>query len=405
MRKTLAILLLAGTTFLTGCGDSADFVETMGQQGNAGAVIVTAPVCADDNYNTNTNQTLTVNAATGVLANDVLNGGTITAFDATSTQGGTVVLNLDGGFTYAPATGFSGSDSFTYTVTNGLGAATCTVNITVVTVNGFFVDAANGDDGTGSFNGGNPFATIQEALNAAPAGSDIVVRAGNYTGTVTLDNGDRLLGEGSVLAQGTAVRPTLTGPVVLADGCTVDFVRVAGTTGSAIDAMGQNGGIVTNCEIANLTNNGDGVCAEEVSGTWNISGNTITNADDIAIHLTTVSADSATATINSNTITGSGLVAIGFTSQSTSQLTAQVHDNILTGNAVGATFECFAFSTAQVCLDIENNTNDDVYEFTRTSTATLEVEEFATPTFAGNTGTAFELLEPVTVANDGDCGF
>lgn len=47
-------------------------------------------------------------------------------------QGGTVVLAQNGGFTYTPATGFFGADSFTYSLLDAFGgSATGTVNLTV----------------------------------------------------------------------------------------------------------------------------------------------------------------------------------------------------------------------------------------------------------------------------------
>jgi Bacterial Ig domain/Right handed beta helix region len=401
MKKLISIILLGGALAFTGCGSSNnDFVIT---NNNPGAV---APVCVDDAYQVNSNAVLTVNAANGVLANDSPAGGTA-SFSPASSQGGTVAGNADGSFTYTPAVNFTGNDTFTYTVTNNFGAVTCTVTITVNAVNGFFVDSVNGNDATGSFTNGQPFATIQAAAAAAPAGSDIVVRPGNYTGGINLEDGDRLLGSGSVLAQGTPVRPVLTGPVVLADGCTLDFLRIDGTAGDAVDGNGQNGGTVTNCEIASTSALGRGVAVMPGTGTWNVSDNTITGVAGLGIDLRTSGSGQMTATVNNNTITGSGFDALGVLSENTSQLTAQALGNTFTGNQAGATFEALAGDTSVMCLDMENNTNDDVYVFDRETTATLEVEEFAEPTFAGNTGTIDNgsVFEPVQPVADGACGF
>ena len=205
MKKTLAIGLLVGATLLTGCGSSENFVVT----NNNG--VIPAPICVDDAYSTNANATLTVNAANGVLANDTPNGATLT-FQGTSANGGTITGAQDGSFTYVPPASFTGSDTFTYTLGNSGGVVTCTVTITVNAVNGFFVDAANGNDTTGSFTGGLPYASIQAAVTAAGTNQDIVVLPGTYTGNVTLLNGQRLLGSGSSLItpQG-AVRPVLNG--------------------------------------------------------------------------------------------------------------------------------------------------------------------------------------------------
>ncbi len=79
------------------------------------------PIALDDNYDTNINQQLTVEAP-GVLGNDSDSDGddlTIVSFDTITVSGGTVEIDPDGGFTYTPPDGFSGLDSFTYSVTDG----------------------------------------------------------------------------------------------------------------------------------------------------------------------------------------------------------------------------------------------------------------------------------------------
>ncbi len=72
-----------------------------------------------------------------MLANDSLGDTptTITAFDALSARGGTVVLNAGNTFTYTPAASFSGTDTFTYTIQDADGdSATGTVTVTVANV-------------------------------------------------------------------------------------------------------------------------------------------------------------------------------------------------------------------------------------------------------------------------------
>ena len=87
------------------------------------------PVAADDAASTPADTAVTVD----VLANDSDADGdalVIDAFDATSVNGGTVscAATCD----YTPATGFSGDDTFTYTIIDGFGgSATATVTISV----------------------------------------------------------------------------------------------------------------------------------------------------------------------------------------------------------------------------------------------------------------------------------
>lgn len=77
-----------------------------------------APVGVDNTYGTYTDTLLTV-AAPGVLGNDTDADGdqlTVSAFDAASVESGVVSVVADGSFTYMPASGFVGSDSFGYTI-------------------------------------------------------------------------------------------------------------------------------------------------------------------------------------------------------------------------------------------------------------------------------------------------
>lgn len=91
-----------------------------------------APSAAADSYSTPFATALTV-AAPGVLGNDTdPDGDALTAALATGPANGSATLNADGSFTYTPAGGFSGGDSFTYTATDPSGAsATATVAIAV----------------------------------------------------------------------------------------------------------------------------------------------------------------------------------------------------------------------------------------------------------------------------------
>ena len=90
------------------------------------------PVANADSYMTGFQTALTV-AAPGVLANDSdPEGNTVTAAIASAPGHGTVSLASAGGFTYTPVTGFSGTDTFAYTVSDGTAtSAPATVTITV----------------------------------------------------------------------------------------------------------------------------------------------------------------------------------------------------------------------------------------------------------------------------------
>jgi len=89
-------------------------------------------VANDDSYTTAQDTPLRV-AAPGVLANDSdADGEALAAAQVSVPAHGTLTLDRDGAFTYTPAAGFHGRDSFTYRVSDGTvdsGAATVTITV------------------------------------------------------------------------------------------------------------------------------------------------------------------------------------------------------------------------------------------------------------------------------------
>ena len=97
------------------------------------AVTNAKPVAVDDAYSANQDTTVNVDAAHGVLANDTdADGDTLTATKLTNPSHGTLTFNANGSFSYVPAAGFVGVDSFTYKANDGLadsGPATVSINV------------------------------------------------------------------------------------------------------------------------------------------------------------------------------------------------------------------------------------------------------------------------------------
>lgn len=90
-----------------------------------------APVANDDNTSVNQNGSVVV----AVRGNDTdPEGGSLTVTGVTQGANGSVVIDaVTGNPIYTPNTGFSGSDSFTYTISDPDGAtSTATVNVTVI---------------------------------------------------------------------------------------------------------------------------------------------------------------------------------------------------------------------------------------------------------------------------------
>jgi hypothetical protein len=81
-----------------------------------------APVAGADSYAAVAGEVFTSTGS--VLGNDSDPDGdplTVVGYDAASSAGGTVQMNADGTFAYTPLAGFTGTDSFTYTVGDGNG--------------------------------------------------------------------------------------------------------------------------------------------------------------------------------------------------------------------------------------------------------------------------------------------
>jgi hypothetical protein len=98
----------------------------------------TPPVAVADTYTTVFETTLTVNAASGVLANDSdPDGDELTAQLVSGTAQGSLMLNPDGSFEYLPSLDFAGTDRFVYQAFDGLftsPSVMVTINVNPVTI-------------------------------------------------------------------------------------------------------------------------------------------------------------------------------------------------------------------------------------------------------------------------------
>ena len=166
------------------------------------------PVANNDSYPETIIGNVGVNSAQipySVTTNDTSQSAfTITAFDATSVNGGTVSMTTSGAgigqFTYNPPAGFTGTDTFTYTITNTGGSSTAAVSIPVSGMIWFINNAAAAGNGTlaSPFNTLGAFQAVNDGVGQHPAvNANIFVydSASNYIGPLTLLNGQKLLGQ------------------------------------------------------------------------------------------------------------------------------------------------------------------------------------------------------------------
>lgn len=266
-------------------GTNVWFAETL--EANTTLVagsIQTTPLALNDQYAAIGNVQIS-HAAPGVLGNDVDPDGvgpalTVTSFQNPSANNGTVNVSANGAFTYNPAPGFTGVDTFTYTISDGEGNQdTATVTVTVSGVI-WFVNAAAppGGDGrlTTPFNaltGGGSFA----AVAADDPGDNIFLYSGNFTGGLTLLNDQKLIGQGAgaslasitgltpppgslALPATGGARPTVAAAannITLGAGNVVRGLNLNNTGGTVL--LGASVGNLTLAEISVSNTSGSGV--------------------------------------------------------------------------------------------------------------------------------------------------
>lgn len=181
--------------------------------------VVASPIAVNDSYSTIGNVGINIDAGSGLFVNDVSPGGTALSLSGsttiTSTGGGTATVTAaTGAFTYEPAAGYTGTDTFTYDIQNGSGMTSqATVSITVSNVIWFINDDAPAG-GTGTlakpFNTLNGFQAINNGTgNNAKDGHFIFIYSGNYDGGISIRNNQTVFGQGAGTAGSTLL--TLTG--------------------------------------------------------------------------------------------------------------------------------------------------------------------------------------------------
>ena len=174
--------------------DSFTFTASDGTIGSNTATVTLTVTAVNDapvaqNGSANGNEDTPINGT--LVATDV-ESLTLTYVLGTQAANGTVVVNTDGTYTYTPNLNFNGTDSFTFTASDGtIGSNTATVTLTVAAVN----DAPVAQNGSASGSEDTPIngtlvATDVEspaltyALGAQAANGTVVVNTdGSYTYT------------------------------------------------------------------------------------------------------------------------------------------------------------------------------------------------------------------------------
>ncbi|MDH5799495.1 MAG: Ig-like domain-containing protein [Gammaproteobacteria bacterium] len=360
---TLFVIILA--VFISGCGGGGD-------SGNGGGDANQNPVAVDDSANTEFDSPVTVD----VLANDSdADGDTLTITEVSVTpNNGNAVINGGTTITYTPHTGFSGSDSFQYSISDGNGGTgTATVSVTVAPNTN---PVANDDSAETAFN-------TAVTVNVLTNDTDV--------------NGDSL----SVTA--IAVAPG-NGTAVINGGATITYTPNTGFSGSdsfQYSISDGNGGTGTATVTVTVAPNTNPVATDDSAETaFNtavtvnvLTNDTDVNGDSLSVTAIAVAPGNGTAVIN-------GGATITYTPNTGFSGSDSFQYSISDGN--GGT------GTATVTVTVAPNTNpvanDDSANTGLNSAVTINV--LVNDSDAdGDSLTVTEVTQPTngsaTISNDG----
>ena len=165
-----------GHDFLLGI-EKLEFADGTYENGVFTPASNTAPVAADDDFTGSGGQTISGNVLAdngyGADSDGDGDGLSVVAETLTTPNNGTVILNADGTFTYTPSFGFSGTDSFTYTLIDGNGGS----DTGQVTLQSTYENIITGTAGGETLDGG----TTQDFIDGGAGNDTLKGREGNDT--------------------------------------------------------------------------------------------------------------------------------------------------------------------------------------------------------------------------------
>ncbi len=316
-------------------GDTFSYEVSDGNGGKATATVtinVTAvndpPVAVDDSFTTPKDMALSGNvlSANPTTADSDLDGGTLSisqvngsaanvGIGTTTTAGGSVILNSNGSFNYTPASNYSGTDSFSYQLSDGQGDFdTATVMIQVLSGNaapqfelGPNVSVSEGDTfaldrsitdadslawtGIVHYGDGSGVQSLPIQPNGTFSLSRLYADHGSYTVTVVVTDAEGYSYTDSLVVTVTHTEPTvaISGPTGGVRGQSLSFTFSASDPSSADTADGFTYSINWNDgspvqTVPRALGNGRGATVDHIfntAGTYNVSV-TATDKDGIA---------------------------------------------------------------------------------------------------------------------------
>lgn len=393
-QKTLALMLagILGFNF-TGCSKDSDTAAVVAAAAAFGIIA--------DTYYTLGNIKLEIAAPSGVLINDS-NVTQVDSADDLSANGGAVTMNLDGSFTYNPPLGFSGTDTFSYSV----GSQTTIVSIIIENVVWFVKnDAAAGGDGTQAA----PFDALADAESASSDNDFIFIYNGDGTNSnqasgITLKDGQKLIGEGVALQTSTGfelvaagtkavITNTAGNAVTLADdnevkGLKIDSANNRGIKGSTISNVN-----IHHSEIVNSNSRAIEIIGS--NGIFTFDNLTIDGNGGDGIHIESSNTDSVAVNISNSTVSDGSFDGICMGAFDTSAINATIsmtEVSLYSDKGIEFTFANSATGTVNILSNSSSsdNSSDGLYfEALNSSNVELNVSN---STFNNNSSDGIQLL-------------
>lgn len=406
-----------------------------------------SPLAANDTYNTIGNVNIAFPDGAGdLLSNDAdVDGGTVTltgfgntlpgananapGATITTTNGGSLKVNANGSFDYNPPRGAAAAETFFYTISDGQGG-TDTSQVTI-NLSGriWFINNAAGAcssscDGrlTNPYTTATAFQTANTGTGSNPAAGDYIFiysGTGNYNGSLTLLNNQKLIGQGAsanILSvtglsapsganqlPGTGSAPTLgttvasTNAVTIANAAsaTIRGLTIGNTTGTkiitspnppssafgtltisevALNGTGQalnldNGTLAaTFTSIASTSSSAQGVALEQVGGSLTSTGGTTVSGN--ATQCVLITASTANINLGNTSCTGgtdgislqnnsAGTRTFGTISVTNNSGAGYLHSNA--GGAANVTGAAALTNPAGRCIDIQDSTTAVIF--------------------------------------------
>ena len=277
----------------------------------------------------------TISASIVSGASDVDGPGPLIAVAGTiaTANGGSVTMQSDGDFIYKPPVGYTGSDSFTYQVSDqnagasGVGLASGTITINVAAPKVWYVNAATGNDTTGDGSSEKPFASLAPLSTGGSADTldgandTIFLYNGTYNSGVVLENGQQLISQsqalivnGTTLEAASGSNAVINGTVTLASGNTIDGIDFGNVSGFSLQDSGASVGTATVAH--SLINNANGGAVNIANGgTLAMAFSSVTasgtSTSAIALNNTTGSFTAAAGTLNNGAATAADVAITG----------------------------------------------------------------------------------------------